>query len=98
MKILIIDKNPSLKYAILRNIKGIKIDLVRSIADAVWYLWDEYKMIILDGALKNSLSFVRMISLTHNKDAKIIIYCKDDGQEFYKILPNATIRQTHANH
>ena len=97
MRLLIVDISPSNRHKILSNIKGVKIDLVHSVADAVWYLWDEYDMIILNGNLKDSLLFAKAVSASHNKKAKIIIYCDDNGQEFHKILPNATIRQTHEN-
>ena len=95
MKLLIIDTRPSIKYKILDDIKDIKVDLVYSIVDAVWFLWDEYDMIILNGNLKDSLSFAKAIAFSHNKKAKIIIYCNDGGEEFHEILPNATIRESH---
>lgn len=97
MKLLIIDSHSSVKYKIFDNLEDVKIDLVHSISDAVWYLWDEYDIIVLHSHLKDSLLFARIIANTHNEKAKIIIYCDNDGQEFCKILPNAMIREAHVN-
>ena len=95
MRLLIVDISPSNRYKILSDIKGVKIDLTHSVADAVWFLWDEYDMIILNGILKDSLLFARAVASSHNKKAKIIIYCNDGGEKFHEILPNATIRESH---
>ncbi len=95
MRLLIVDISPSIKYKTISDIKGVKVDLIHSVADAVWYLCDEYDMIILNGNFKDSLLFAKAVSVSHNKKAKIIIYCDDNGEEFHKILPNATIRESH---
>lgn len=98
MRLLIVDISPSNRYKILSNIEGVKIDLTHSISDAVWFLWEEYDIIILNGILKDSLLFARAVASSHNKNAKIIIYCDGNGQEFHEILPGATIRESHENH